>query len=296
MKTSKFHNYRVQIHIDRSIDDSLMDQLATSIAMIYHRPVVQVSSNTLELSLTSEETDIILPSLSELTSSIVKQPHNIIVEPYDNTNWEREWKKYIGKVQVGSKFIVCPSWEKCSSDSNIIISIDPGMAFGTGHHETTRLCLEWIERFSMQYQNSLQRLSLLDVGTGSGILAIGAALVGFFRIVAIDNDPEAVNVAVENAIKNDVYEKIEFLVAEPYVFKGKVFDVTVANIQANILSEMAGTLVGITSGKLVLSGILRDQEDYIRSSFHRAGALWKETVTMGEWILMEFETGRDDWI
>lgn len=287
---------KIHISFPNPLDDSLMEELASFIAMSYHRPVIQVSSDTLELSLRPDEIDSLLPDLFQITASVIGHKPMITVESYDDTNWEHEWKRYIKPIEVGAKFLICPSWEMCSSDSRMVISIDPGMAFGTGHHETTRLCLEWIDNLAINHKHLVQKFSFLDVGTGSGILAIAAALTGFSQVTAIDNDPEAITVAVENAEKNGVNGKIRFMVAEPAVFKNKAFDVTMANIQANVLIEMANVLVAVTSKRLVLAGILKDQEPDVRSAFNRCGALWKKTITMGEWVLIDFQTGRDDWI
>lgn len=295
--SSRPEYHKIQLVFDQPLDESIMEELAASIAMAYHKPVVQVSSEKLELSLTPEEADRILPSIPEVVRPIAGCAPSIVVESYDSINWESEWKKYIKPIKVGTRFLICPSWEKSSSDSRIVINIDPGMAFGTGHHETTRLCLEWIDNFATRHGEIISDLSFLDVGTGSGILAIGAALVGFSQIVAIDNDPEAITVAAENALKNGVRSRIKLLVAEPGIFKkDKIFNVTMANIQANVLVEIAQILVQITSGRLVLSGILREQETDVRSAFEKLGAVWKETIQMGEWVLIDFQTGRDDWI
>ncbi|MGC8720780.1 MAG: 50S ribosomal protein L11 methyltransferase, partial [Thermodesulforhabdaceae bacterium] len=177
--SSKPEYYKIQLVFDQPLDESIMEELAASIAMAYCKPVVQVSSEKLELSLTPEEADRLLPSIPEVVRPIAGCAPSIVVESYDSINWESEWKKYIKPTKVGTRFLICPSWEKSSSDSRIVINIDPGMAFGTGHHETTRLCLEWIDKFAMRHSETISDLSFLDVGTGSGILAIGAALVGF---------------------------------------------------------------------------------------------------------------------
>ena len=286
---NKSSSYKLQVHIDPEIDESLVEEFASVIAMDLERPVVQVAPNILELSISAEEQSLTATSISEISSYLFSKPVKITVEPYDNSDWESKWKKYIKPIEVGTSFLICPSWEFISSHAKnrIVINIDPGMAFGTGHHESTRLCLEWIDRFAIDHKETLHTMSFLDVGTGSGILAIAVALIGFGYITAIDNDPEAINVARENASKNKVQERIHFLVSEPSNVEG-IFDITVANIQANILIDMAPILAKKTAKRLVLSGILKEQAQDVKIAFEQVGFLCNESAVMGEWMLLDF--------
>ena len=123
-------------------------------------------------------------------------------------DWSQTWKAHFKPLRVGRRFLVSPTWELVpSGPERLVIRIDPGRAFGTGHHETTRLCLEWLEDCPRELDFNSAPLSLLDVGTGSGILAIGAALLGFQSVVGIDNDPEAIEVAEENIVLNGLSDK-----------------------------------------------------------------------------------------
>lgn len=285
MSKNKNQNYRVLVHINQLEENIAIDELAAIIAMELYRSVVEISSNTLELSVPHGELDSTIPLLINIVKTIARSEPEITIEPYNNTNWEQEWKKYIKPIEVG-RFLICPSWEVPHLSDRTIIKIDPGMAFGTGHHETTRLCLEWIDRFVNSNSNILTKISLLDVGTGSGILAIASALSGFSYVVAIDNDPEAVFVARKNALENQA-NRINFLIAEPHVFKNNAFDITIANIQANVLIEMAPTLIRITNKTLVMSGILREQKETVCKAFQETGAQCVESIEMGEWVLLE---------
>ncbi|MEJ5300375.1 MAG: 50S ribosomal protein L11 methyltransferase [Thermodesulforhabdaceae bacterium] len=282
--------YKLQVRIDSNVDESLMDEFTSMIAMNLQRPVLQLSSNILELSASTEEQQFIISSISNLANSFLSQPIKVTIESYDDSDWESEWKKHIKPIEVGKKFLICPSWEfpPHNDQNRLVITIDPGMAFGTGHHETTRLCLEWIDRFALANREILSRISLLDVGTGSGILAIASALVGFGSITAIDNDPEAISVARENALKNNVYEKINFFVGEPSEING-AFDVVIANIQSNVLIEMAPLLTRKTVMRLVLSGILKEQEKSVRVAFETKQSFSGVSLSqLGEWVLLDF--------
>lgn len=169
-----------------------------------------------------------------------------------------------------------------------MILMDPGRAFGTGHHETTRLCLEWLEDWTET--NRPDAMSLLDLGTGSGILAMGSALLGFGRVVAIDHDEEAVEVAAENLLVNGLEGRIALSVGSLGELEER-FDVVVANLQANPLIEMARSLPQRLQpeGMLVLSGILIEQEQLVRSAYDEAGWVRLERRSAGEWCLLTFQ-------
>jgi len=122
-------------------------------------------------------------------------------------DWADRWKAYFKPLRVGRRFLVCPTWDNSEPGAgDRVILMDPGRAFGTGHHETTRLCLEWLEDWTES--NRPDTMSLLDLGTGSGILAMAGALLGFGRVLAVDNDEEAVEVARENLRVNGLEGRI----------------------------------------------------------------------------------------
>lgn len=188
-------------------------------------------------------------------------------------DWLEEWKKNWQPVEIG-RFIVAPPWsEVTAAPDQLVIRIEPGMAFGTGTHETTRLCLDAIQK---HYQGG----SFLDVGTGTGILAIAAAkMFPESRVEACDTDADAVAIAIENARLNEV-EQIDFRV-------GTISDVTpsadfvCANLTADVILPMLPDLVGATCGRLVLSGILETQ---VESIIKQLGTTDIEVVQQGEWV------------
>jgi len=204
-------------------------------------------------------------------------------------DWLELWKVNFKPLRVGRRLVVAPTWEDVIRGSeDRIIRIDPGQAFGTGHHETTRLCLEWLEEWA-EGQHDQGSKSLMDVGTGSGILAIAAALLGFDRILAVDNDPEALQVARENLTLNGVMDRIVLQLGTVAAIKSR-FDVVVANIQALPLIDMAQSLVESMndSALLVLSGILLEQKESVQSAFEREGLKLCMVKDAGEWCLLEF--------
>ena len=201
-------------------------------------------------------------------------------------DWLAEWKKDWQPVEVG-RFIVAPPWIESvpgavatgSSRDRIVIRIEPGMAFGTGTHETTRLCLKAIEKY-------FHGGTLLDVGTGTGILAIAAAKMSpGARVEAVDTDADAVEIARENARLNGVGEQIEFRVGS-VTEQTSSADLVCANLTAPVIVELLPALLGATCGHLVLSGILAEQRELVQSRLLELGADGFETDQDGEWIAL----------
>ncbi|MEP6568906.1 MAG: 50S ribosomal protein L11 methyltransferase [Acidobacteriota bacterium] len=212
----------------------------------------------------------------ELPSSSAGQ---MAVREVVDHDWLGEWKKSWQPVEVGERFIIAPPWSEISVNYNrAVIRIEPGMAFGTGTHETTRLCLVAIEKY-------FAGGSFLDVGTGTGILAIAAAkLFPDAHVEACDTDPEAVAIARENAQLNGVAERITFRVGTVEETTASV-DFVCANLTADVITPLLPTLVSVTCGRLVLSGILDTQAEALRAQLREGGVSGPcETMQDGEWI------------
>ena len=211
----------------------------------------------------------------ELPSSSVRE---MKLSEVADRDWLGEWKKSWQPVSVGERFLIAPPWSEISeAESRIVIRIEPGMAFGTGTHETTRLCLSAIEKY-------FTGGSFLDVGTGTGILAIAAAkLFPTARIEACDTDADAIEIARENANLNGVAERVSFRV-------GTIDDrlasanVVCANLTADVILPLLPALIGATCGRLILSGILDSQTELVRSRLNELGITEPEVATDGEWI------------
>lgn len=203
--------------------------------------------------------------------------------------WADRWKEHFKPLRVGSRFVICPTWESVEAGPrDLVILMDPGRAFGTGHHETTRLCLEQLE--SIVHGMDDMPGSLLDVGTGSGILAIGGALLGFDPVLGVDVDAEAVEVARENISLNKLTRRIELRKGSVGDVAGR-FRVVVANIQTHPLVELAGPLIQRLepAGRLLLSGILLEQEQQVREVYEAGGVRFRSSERQGEWCLLLFE-------
>ncbi|HEX8652153.1 MAG TPA: 50S ribosomal protein L11 methyltransferase [Pyrinomonadaceae bacterium] len=195
-------------------------------------------------------------------------------------DWLGEWKRSWQPQLVGQRFIIAPPWSEIEdARGRIILRIEPGMAFGTGTHETTRLCLTAIE-------NYFDGGSFLDVGTGTGILAIAAALLRpEARIEACDTDEAAVEIALENARLNGVSERISFRVGTVDERGTASASLVCANLTADVIVPLLPSLIGATCGRLVLSGILDAQAEWVRQRLHELGINEVLEVTSdGEWV------------
>lgn len=192
-------------------------------------------------------------------------------------DWLAEWKKHWRPVEVG-RFIIAPPWSEAPApDDHLLIRINPGMAFGTGTHETTRLCLKAIEKY---YAGG----SFLDVGTGTGILAIAAAkLAPDASIIGCDTDAEAIEIARENAQLNDVENRIDFRVGT-IDEQTPSADLVCANLTAPVIVELLPALLGVTCGRLILSGILETQFEMVEARLLEQAATVNEVMQDNEWI------------
>jgi ribosomal protein L11 methyltransferase len=195
-------------------------------------------------------------------------------------DWLEEWKKSWQPVEVGERFIIAPPWsEIADAQDRIVIRINPGMAFGTGTHETTRLCLKAIEKY-------FRGDSFLDIGTGTGILAIAAAkLFPDARVEACDTDADAIAIARENARLNNVAERIDFRLGSVGEQTPSA-DFVCANLTAPVIVDLLPLLLGASCGRLVLSGILDSQIDLVQSRLFELGATTLESESDGEWVAL----------
>jgi ribosomal protein L11 methyltransferase len=203
-------------------------------------------------------------------------------------DWLSEWKKGYSPVAIGKRLLVAPSWriDEIADPDRVVVQIDPGMAFGTGTHETTRGCLEMLD-------THWKGGTLLDVGTGTGILAIAAMKLApnSSRIVGFDIDPEAIEVAIENAAINRVGEGVVFEVNNLAAYEGQDFDAATANLTAGVLITLAPIFRGVVrpQGILIASGILVDQSDDVQKAFQLQGFRIVEEKIDGEWITLRME-------
>jgi ribosomal protein L11 methyltransferase len=231
------------------------------------------------------ELETFLSELSRRNSAAFFAPPTLT--PVNSEDWSSSWKVHFKPLRVGKRLLIVPTWEDAAQlPDDLVIRIDPGMAFGTGGHETTRLCLELLESV-MEGGPLLEVPSLLDLGTGSGILAMAAALLGAGRILALDIDPDAIEVARENLVLNEMADLVECGTV-PLESLAERFDIILANILAEELVRLAPNLADRLNpgGSLILSGILAEKEQLVRSGFASQPLKYIRTECAGEWVAM----------
>lgn len=204
-------------------------------------------------------------------------------------DWAEGWKQHFSATHIGKRLVIKPSWEDYQADANeVIVTLDPGMAFGTGTHGTTRLCLETLAAL---YDGEAIPRRVLDVGTGSGILAIAAAALGADHVLACDIDPVACDTARENIAANDQVEAIEVTGALLEDLDGQ-FDVVLANILAEENIRLAQPLLDRLSpgGTLILSGILEEKVAMVTDAFAALGLPEPSLFFEQEWACIQYCT------
>lgn len=195
-------------------------------------------------------------------------------------NWENEWKKYFNVQKVSDSIVIKPSWEEYTAkEGEKIIDIDPGMAFGTGTHETTRMCINAIEK----YMNKGD--SLIDIGCGSGILSIAAAHLGAEKVIAVDLDKLAVKVSKENVDLNGFSNTIDVRYGDLTDVIDEKVDVIVANIIADIIAKLSENIADFIKdgGYFISSGIINDKKDFVISKLKENNFDIIEENNDGEW-------------
>ena len=206
----------------------------------------------------------------------------------DEKDWENNWKQYFHPLPIGEKFLVVPSWEKAEEEGRVVIEIDPASSFGTGRHETTALCLEAVERLSPNDKN------VLDMGCGSGILGIGAALLGAKHIDAVDIDMVATRIAGENAEKNNLEKGKMDIVCGNVLddealwnkFANEKYDIILANIVADIISDMLPLFKSCLKdgGQMVCSGIISPRKEFVLEALDKNGFAVDEIKEKNDWV------------
>jgi len=198
-------------------------------------------------------------------------------------DWSENWKKYYKPFRIGSHLVVKPTWEPYTArKGDLVIELDPGMAFGTGTHETTNMCMQLPEK------HLSSGLRVMDVGTGSGILAIAAARLGATDILAIDIDPDAVKVAKENVALNGVEKQVRVVVGDLCKSEAMPCELAVANIVADAICMLAGPLTRhlVKDGLLICSGIIREREQDVLAAAKEAGYTVYDRIEKGEWVAL----------
>lgn len=216
--------------------------------------------------------------LEYVTQAIAPEPlpdHRI--SPLEDKDWEREWMDDFKPMPFGERLWIVPSWTEAPHPEAINILLDPGLAFGTGTHPTTSLCLQWLDTHGADHNE------VIDYGSGSGILAVAAAKLGAGHVWAVDNDPQALIATRDNAGKNNVTESITAVL--PDALPSVQTPLLLANILAQPLMDFAERFAGYVTpgGHIVLSGILAEQAEQVAASY-------------APWFAMEPAVLKDEWV
>ena len=233
----------------------------------------------------SEESADMIAKVRELVEELKKGESflgrlHVEVKSEDDSLWADRWKEYFRPAKVTEKIVIKPSWEEYeAADGELILEIDPGRAFGTGTHETTSGCLELMEKYMKEGDR------VLDVGCGSGILSIGAALLGSSCVYAIDIDPVAVEVTKENVALNGFSDIVR--TEEGDLTKGVDFkaDIVAANLMADLVKVLTKDVAVHLEkdGVYISSGILLEKEDDVKQTLDECGFKVIDVIRKGEW-------------
>ena len=234
------------------------------------------------------ESEDLIDKIELIRDSLEKNPHNELdkglgevttTEVYEK-DWAEAWKKYYKPRKIGEKIVIKPTWEEYEkTDDEIIIELDPGMAFGTGTHETTMMCIEALEKYVKKGH------IVYDIGCGSGILGIAAAKLGAQKVIGVDLDDLCIKVSNENIEMNKVDDIIEIRKGNLLdVVDGKA-DIIVSNIIAEIIVNMADSLKDYLEddGRFIASGIIVEKIDMVKEALSKNGFKILEIVTMNDW-------------
>ncbi|WP_297809188.1 50S ribosomal protein L11 methyltransferase [uncultured Methylophaga sp.] len=211
----------------------------------------------------------------DMLATLVDEVPRFRVEAVEDKDWEREWMENFKPIQFGDKLWIVPSWHEAPDEKAVNILLDPGLAFGTGTHATTALCLGWLD------QADLKGKYVIDYGCGSGILAIAAALLGAERVIGVDTDPQALEATRANAKRNGV--EVEAYL--PGDCPDALCDLLIANILAGPLQNLAPRFANLckADAHLVLSGVLQTQADEVAESYQ-------------SWFAMQPAAAKEDWV
>ena len=244
---------------------------------------VRVKAYLAETSFLLETVEEIKLAINNLLNFNIDLGHNIVtVQEVDEEDWATAWKKYYHPVKISNRFTIVPTWEDYErvNTDELIIELDPGMAFGTGTHPTTVMCLQALEK-TVQANSSV-----IDVGTGSGVLAIGAAKLGATSIHALDLDEVAVKSAKENIALNKVDHLVQVTHGNLLDNVKEQADIVVANILAEIIMTFTDDAFSIVKegGLFITSGIIATKKDDVRNSLQQSGFVVEEVMMMEDWV------------
>ncbi|MFM1601545.1 50S ribosomal protein L11 methyltransferase [Helcococcus ovis] len=241
-----------------------------------------VDNGTISYGVYFEESDLGKSELERLRTFLTENIENFTSEELfiDNSNWEEEWKKSYKSFNIGNKIFIKPSWEERPETERIVIEIDPKMAFGTGTHETTSMCMEYVEDDDFTGKN------ILDMGCGSGILSILAKKLNANQVDACDIDEIAISSTNENSVINNV--ELNAFVSDLFSNVKNKYDFIFANILAEIIVVMLDDVDKYLNenGILILSGIIKEKEQLVKEKLEATGFKVIDTKYKNDWVLI----------
>ena len=212
------------------------------------------------------------------------------VRVVEEEEWQESWKEHFHALRVGTRTVIVPTWRTYEPrKDDVVITLDPGMAFGTGHHPTTRMCLELLETHVEPGDR------VLDLGCGSGILSIAAAKLGAVEVFGLEIDPIAASVAERNVGENGVQDTVttnEASLPHPQA-EASAYDLLVANVSAKVITELADHIVGVvrSGGTLIFSGILDKQQTEVIERMLALGVQFEEGLVDADWVALVGKVG-----
>jgi ribosomal protein L11 methyltransferase len=239
--------------------------------------------------------DTVRRDLGHLQAFGLRPIGELEVRPVHEEEWATAWKSHFPVLRIGRRLVIRPTWRRHrAAGDDVVLALDPGMAFGTGLHPTTRLCLAGIERWADE--GLLDDARVLDVGCGSGILAIAAARFGARSVHGVDTDPIAVDATLANARRNRVARRVSAARGSVPIASGRgapqgPFDLVLANLIASLLTDLAEPLAGSVApgGRMLASGIFIDREAQVADAFAAAGLRSVRRDQEGDWVLLDVE-------
>ena len=274
----------VAIEDPTTLEENLHDDFGTIVELSptdYPEVGVIVKGYINELNFDDETFNRFNDELEQLGKNInIGEFFKIETTTIQDSDWENSWKDYFDILNIGEKFVIVPTWREYENEEGkYVINIDPGMAFGTGGHETTSLCIKNLEKYVKPHDN------VIDVGCGSGILSIAASYLTDGNLKAVDLDKLAVDVSRENFALNNLENRIEVEEASLLTKETKKYDVIVANILAHIIELMLEDAYKLLedSGYFITSGIIKDKKDELLEKMLKQGFKLVEETSDNEW-------------
>lgn len=269
-----------------ALEEALLDNGAVSVTLQDNADEPVLEPGVGETPLWSETKVVALftedAAIEIVVAALAAQFSNLppwTLERIEEQAWERAWMADFQPMRFGRRLWVCPSWCEPPDPNGVVLALDPGLAFGTGTHPTTALCLEWLDSID------LQKMTVLDYGCGSGILAIAALLLGAEKAIAVDNDPQALIATQENALRNNIDPQRLLTFTPEQLPSDCIVDVTIANILAGPLQSLAPKLAQHTraNGFIALSGILEEQAEAVMESY-RVNFAMQPAIANDGWV------------